>query len=170
MNITVQVAVDPILREFICAWYGSDTIYAAKNYSISKKIKYHLALPPADFVYKQPECFINIELIANLFIKQGKKTSQIRTIYKNYLSEEGQRVISNDMSDWFKNIFRNFMAGYVLANNTHIGCQKKGIYLFSEFYNLTLDKINYEMLKKDWDRSKQKSIIWNEYKLNKKSA
>jgi hypothetical protein len=168
MKIVVQISVDPILKEFIQAWYGSDLIKSSKNCTLSRKIKYHLSRPPEDFTNKTSECFINVELVDSFFIKTNNKTNRIRTIYRNYLSEDAQSAICCDLTDWFKNIFRNFVAGFVMANNLKIGSQKKAILMFCDIYNLTLDNINYEMLKKDWDRSSQKCTIWNNYKLVKK--
>lgn len=164
MGVIINLKVSPILREFIIAWYGTDTIKAGKKSSLSKKIKYHLELPPADYHFSQPDCFIRIELV-NYFWELNSKRKCTHTDFRNYLSEYSITIINDDLQEWFKNIFRNFVAGFLVAHKMKTGSQKKAFYAFCDMYNLTMDNINYEMLKKDWDRSKQKSILWNDRKF-----
>lgn len=152
---TVDVKVTPILKEFIQSIFKSDTIRVSKNDLMSQKIKYLLQLPPKDYKPSMNLCdTIKIELI-NFEICR----THYRIECRNHLDTRGQKIIFDELNKTFKDVFHNYVLAYVRGTQLKAGSQKKGIEDFCDVYNLSMDHINYEMLKKSWDRSKQKQLI-----------
>jgi hypothetical protein len=154
---TVDVSVTPILKEFYISTYGSDTIPVTQKDIISVKIKYLLEIPPVN--YKPKREFSETLKIQLLNFRIGKK--HISKDSSNYLSVQAQRILFDELNRGFKDIFHNYVLAYVRGNNYKDGSQKKGILDFCDTYKLSMNKINYEMLKKSWDRSKQKIHLYD---------
>lgn len=152
---TVDVKVTPILKEFIQSVFKSDTIRVGKNDLMCQKIKYLLKLPPKDY---KPERNMSERIKIELINFEICRT-HYRIECRNFLDTRGQKIIFDELNKSFKEVFHNYVLAYVRGNSGRPGSQKKGIEDFCEVYNLSMDHINYEMLKKSWDRSKQKELI-----------
>lgn len=156
----VSVQVDSIIREFIIDTHGSDVIKLKERDSISRIIRYHLKTSPADKIKPDKlESTVFIELSDSKSTKHlcdGEKI-YINMLYRWFLTAEAQREINSELNKRFKQVFFNFMRG-VYAANPEIQ-QKDAIYLFCDTHNLTLDNVNFEMLKKAWYRSVERKSI-----------
>ena len=155
-GIIIKVRVSPIIREFyMCVNNGSDVLVCTNRDSLNEKIKYLLKLPPKDYSnIDKFEAILQIKL-ADFHILNRR----VFIDYRNYLSDAGNRVVFNELNSSFKKILHNYVAAYVSSRGLSSGSQKAAIIDFCEFYNLSLTKINYEMLKKSWDRSKEKKDV-----------
>ena len=165
-GIIISVKVTPIIREFIICTNGSDLIVCNENSSIAEKIKYLLKLPPKN--YKPDKELSNkIRFQLSTFRIMSKR---LFTDFRNYLDTRSNRIIFNDLNSGFKDIFHNYVAGYVTPKKMCLGSQKDAVLDFCSMYKLSCDDITYEMLKKSWDRSKQKIKVQEHIlKKNKRS-
>lgn len=166
--LDVEISVSPIIKEWIVSTYGSDTIQCGQDDFLSNKIKYLLTLVPKDYKPNriEKENRITIQLI-NFEI--GSTSSSFRkqiNAYQNYLTPTVERLIEKEFARNFKSTFHSFVFGYVVSNSNAVGSQKEGIETFCAAYGLSLDKINYEMLKKSWDRSPEKRVLMCKYLIN----
>lgn len=151
---TVEVRVTPILKEYFHSVYQSDIIPVTQSDLLSTKIKYLLARPPKDYIpCREFEAILRIQM---LDFHIGKDSKYINKESCNYLDTQAQRIIFNELNRDFKAIFHNYVLGYVRALNYKDGSQKNGILSFCDTYRLPMNRVNYEMLKKSWDRSEQK--------------
>jgi hypothetical protein len=120
-------------------------------------------LVPEDYKFKKVnhENKVTIQLIS--FAIGNNSISEYKQIneYRNFLTPFSERLVERELNRMFKETFHNFVSGYVSSTNNSIGSQKEGIELFCKVYRLGLNEINYEMLKKSWDRSEQKKRINN---------
>ncbi len=162
MLLDIDIEVNPIIKEWITSTYGSDTIQCHQDDFISNKLKYLLTTTPKNYKPKQVprENKITISLI-NLTINK-KYLGE----YKYYLSESSEKIIEREFAKQFKTAFHNFVSGYIVSTSNSIGSQKEGIENFCIVYGLSLNRINYEMLKKSWDRSKEKRVLINKFSNN----
>lgn len=156
----IDISVSPIIKEWIVATYGTDTIQCSKNDFLSRKIKYLLQLNSGKFIRRNidPIKLVTIKLI-NFSIGPSNNRFTVNVDYRYTLPEEFERIIDDEFYLQFKQVFHSFVLGYCLSTNNSLGSQKEGIELFCETYTITLNKINYEMLKKSWDRSPEKRLI-----------
>jgi len=151
-GIIISVKVTPIIREFIICTNGSDLVICKDNSFIGEKIKYLLKLPPKNY---KPDRVLSNKIrfqLQNIRIM----SKRIFTEYRNYLDTSGNRIIFNELNSAFKAIFHNYVAGYIIPKEICLGSQKEAIMDFCDMYKLTCDNINYEMLKKSWDRSEER--------------
>lgn len=155
MPLTIDIEVNPIIKEWIVSTYGSETIQCQQDDFISNKLKYLLTTTPPDYKPKHVESDkrISISLI-NLTIKK-KRLGE----YKYYLSVSSEKILEREFARQFKGAFHNFVSGYIVSTSNSIGSQKEGIETFCSVYGLSMNRINYEMLKKSWDRSREKKIL-----------
>lgn len=92
-----------------------------------------------------------------VYMEEERKEIYLNPKYRKYLSKEGQCVVSSELRARFKHTFHTFMYASLLANPEML--QKQAIILFIEQYKITLDHVNFEMLKKSWDRSDEKKHL-----------
>ena len=99
----------------------------------------------------------------NLSIKRKKNQRKIKdyirinTLFRCFLSKEGNSEIANELRKRFKNSFHTFVLASLIANPDLQ--QKEAIENFIEHFHLTNNKVTYEMLKKSWDRSEEKESL-----------
>ena len=157
----LYIKVHPIVQEFIESRYGSNVIEIGRQDALFERIKFLLQLQPKN--YKKP--IENGNGIINLLIPNfNVGVWKVNNLYRNHLDNRHQRMISNEIKDIFKKIFHNYVLAYARAGKQ----QKKGIYDFCETYKLTLNNVNYEMLKKSWDRSEEKKLLPPELQVIKR--
>lgn len=160
----IEVSVSPIIKEWIVATYGSDVIKCEQDDFLSNKIKYLLDTTPENYKPAHIPYENRITIILSSFGIGSATKQTIKRINKNYrfyLSDKKQGVVERVFNREFKACFHCFVLGYVASTNNHIGSQEEGIESFCNVFGLTLNKINYEMLKKSWDRSTYKQKIIN---------
>ena len=157
----LYIKVHPVVQEFIVSTRGNNVIEVGRQDGLFERIKFLLELPPLD--YKQPtEKGNGIINLLIPFFNIGNK--QINNLYRNHLNNRHQRMLSNEIKDIFKKIFHNYVLAYSRAGRQ----QKEGIYDFCLTYNITYNKINFEMLKKSWDRSEEKLLLPPELQVIKR--
>lgn len=161
-RMTVPVQVHPTVREFIINTHGSDVITPDNKSQFWTTVKYYLTLPPAD--YKQPQTkdnIIYIELLdclgAKSVNKQAGKLLHVDTLFRWYLSEDGQKEIAKHLRKELKHTFHCFVQGAVACNPKLE--QRQAMEEFCKIYNLTLNELSEDMLKKSWDRSPHKLMV-----------
>lgn len=145
-EITTDIRVTLILKEFVLATNGSDKLYLKSQSCLANNV--------IDLLQKQPTEFRplrNRAYYLRLVLPFNEK-KDVRTY--NYLDERGQYIISQKLNKNFKMCFHNFMLGSVRSGKR----QSDSILDFCATYLLKLDDINYDMLKKSWDRSNEKKI------------
>ena len=161
--MNVQVKVSPLIREWVVANYGSNTIVCRPRDFFSSKLKYLLQLQPHDqhFTALPDEECININY-GKLTIGRWRSLEhkQLNQNYYTYLSAESQRLLSQEIYRQFKSSFHGFMLGFCIADGNMPGSYRRGICEFMSRYNLPHNAINYEMLKKNWDRSAIKATFF----------
>jgi len=150
----VDIVVNSALREFLVAQNnGSEIFELEKSGLLNHKINLLLEKVPSDFRFpKSKENLIRIKLT---YLKIGN--NKIYPQSKCYLSENSQKIIAADLYKVFKEVFHN----YVLSHHRAGKKVSDGIHDFCKCYNIPMNKLNYEMLKKSWDRSKEKKLIKN---------
>jgi hypothetical protein len=159
MKINVSVNTPPILTEFLISRNnGSNVIKVDYNDVFARKILHLLESPPVSSCKKE-EGKINIE-ISYFQVGNVRYSSE----NKNYLSEENQGSIVYDWNNTFKEIFHNYVLAYCQGMKFKIPCQRKAIMSFCEHYSIPGDDINFDTLKKSWDRSSQKQKYMMKFK------
>lgn len=156
MRIPLQIKVHPVVREFIVSTTGSDVIEPIANSNFYHRVKTILQLNPKDYKNYPLKRASTITIIVSEF--SLGKGNHIYGEHRNHLDDRRQYFLSKEMYDGFKSIFHNYVLAYMRGGGKQ---QKQAIEDFCIVYNLSLDNINYEMLKKSWDRSEQKKILKN---------
>lgn len=166
-KIPLYIRVAPIVKEFIVSTRGTDVIDVCKNDRFFEQIKYILQLPPKNINYKNMPTGDNV---ITLFVPTFRAGGVlIYPQYRNYLDDQKQYLISNEIKKLFKSIFYNYMLAYCRSriNNNIEENQKEAVNDFCLAYNLSWDVINYEMLIKSWNRSNEKKML-SEFKNKRK--
>lgn len=160
MVFTVSVSVSPILKEFIECVHKGAVIKLKPDDLMCQKIKYILQLMPADFspVNTDPNA-IKIEVTNfQLFQRRGGRSLfHVDAEHRSFLNDRLQHILAKELNKGFKEIFHNYVLAFARAGRE----QKEGIEDFCEVYNLSMNKITYEMLKKSWQRSEQYIMMKN---------
>ena len=159
---TVQVKVSRALREYILSINdGSDIVVPDKRSLLWGLVKMHLDLVPAGYIpvpLKPQDDFIRISLLKSRRTKSFSipkdRVLEINTLFRNYLTEEGQKAIAEYLSRSFKLTFRSYMAG-ALSNNPELQI-KEAILEFCSDHNICMDDITYAALRKDWFRYRKR--------------
>lgn len=161
-RMLIPVHVHPTIREFIIDTYGSDVVIPDKDSLFWKTIKYNLDLPPVG--YKEPVTKDNIIYIGLLdssgtksVVRKKDKVIYINSMFRWYLSPDAQDEIAFFFRKQFKHTYHCFMQGAIAANPKVE--QRKAMEEFCNIYNLTLNEISEDMLKKSWDRSEHKKMV-----------
>ena len=153
----VNVKVHPALREYILSVNsGSDIITPMKDSRLWGLVKMYLEPIPADYrpvpQEGDPEC-IRIALYRTgkpAYSFPEKRVLTVHTLYRDHLSDTGQRAVSKHLMQNFKQTFRAYMNG-ALSNNPDLEIAD-AIYEFCSDYHIENEKITVEMLRKDWYR------------------
>lgn len=159
MKIPLSIRVHPIVKEFYVATTGSDTITPKSNSNLYRRILFILQLRPKDYNQTYINRRFKEQDSLTIFIGRFCSSPQkIDPLYRNYLDDYRQALISKELYESFKCVFHNYVLAYLRGGGKQ---QKLAIYDFCSAYNLSLTNISYEMLKKSWDRSEQKKIFLN---------
>ncbi len=163
-RMRVAVRVHPTIREFIIDTNGSDLIVPGKHDLLWKKVKANLVTYSEQNAIKEnPEdSYIYIELLDMHSTKQFTKDKgyiNMNPMYRCFLSKKGQSLVAAELRKRFKDSFHTFVMG-ALVGNPNLQ-QKEAFELFIEKFNLTQNKVTFDMLKKSWDRSEHKKFVFN---------
>lgn len=157
----VSVKVSPALREYIVSINsGSDIISPSKGSRLWGLVKMHLETIPSDYMPVSPEGSCDSIRIALLKSKKktysfpSQRTVHLHTLYRDYLSDKGQRAVSKHLMKGFKQTFHAYMAG-ALNNNADLDIVE-AIDEFLSDYHIEPEKVTVEMLRKDWYRYRQR--------------
>lgn len=163
-RLTVDVKVSKAIKEFILSTNKSDTLDPDKYSNLWCLLKQHLITVPGtykpildrtDYIY----IAIRHKHGAKTYSVPENRVIKIKTLFRPYLSESSQAVISRYFEREFKAAFRNYMYG-ALNNNPELQV-KEAIEEFLNDHEVTCDKISFEMLKQDWYRHKRRKLISN---------
>lgn len=159
---TVSVDVSPSLRAYILAVNnGSDIIRPNRESRLWGLIKMHLVTIPEDYkpqpIDGAPNC---IRVAIYTTKRQEYNRNARRVIYQNglfrdYLAPAGQRVVADYLTRHLKHTFRSYMGG-ALGGNSELSIHD-AIHQFCQLYNIDMDTITYEMLRKDWFRFRRRN-------------
>lgn len=154
MKVPLHVKVHPVVKEFYQSITGSDVIELKPNDDFSYRIKSILQLAPKEYKNYplKNEDYVTLLLPKSFRLSEDKR---IQTKDRNYLDDRRQYFLSKELYDLVKSIFHNYVMAFARAG----GKYKDGINDFCTVYNISMNKINYEMLKKSWDRSFEKKIL-----------
>lgn len=156
MRIPLQIKVHPVVREYIVSTTGSDVIEPIPNSNFYHRVKTILQLNPKEYKKYPLESQSTITILVSKF-SLGKE-NRIYGEHRNYLDDRRQYFLSKELYDGFKSIFHNYVLAYMRGGGKQY---KQAIEDFCDVYSLSLNNINYEMLKKSWDRSEQKKLLIN---------
>ncbi len=154
---TVSVKVHPALREYILAINGgSDIIFPKWGGRLYGLVAMYLMNVPSDYI-PTPASGRSDEIRIVLHSANKKTWSyaksrlfEVHPLFVAYLSETGQRVIAEHLMEGFKQTYRAYMEG-ALNNNPDLSI-KESIEEFCNDYNISLEHVTYDMLRKDWYR------------------
>ena len=157
----VNVKVHPALREYILSINsGSDVILPMKHSRLWGLVKMYLEPIPSDYRPVPPEGSedsIRVALYRTgrpVWSVPEKKVVTVHTLYRDHLSDEGQRAVARHLMHHFKQTFRAYMNG-ALSNNPDLDISE-AIDEFCSDYHIENEKITIEMLRKDWYRFRQR--------------
>lgn len=157
----VYVKVPPALREYILSVNsGSDVIAPSRESRLWGLVKMYLEPAPRDY-RPMPESghpdYIRVALYTTKrkvwSIPSGNMVT-LDTLYRDYLSEAGQRAVCRHLMGEFKNTFRAYMTG-ALSNNPDLEISD-AIDEFCSDFGIEMEKITVEMLRKDWYRFRKR--------------
>lgn len=159
MRIPLHIKVHPVVKEFIVSIAGSDTIEPKGDSLFARRIHFVLQLQPMEYSEKHPFRRLKDDSSITILLPRCQMgREKVNVLYRNHLDDRRQYLISRELYAGFKNIFHTYMLAYMKGGGE---TQKEGIESFCETYNLSMKKINYDMLKKSWDRSQEKQIYNN---------
>lgn len=164
-KIPLYIKVDRYVKEFIISTYGSDVVDIGQQDALFERIKYMLQLQPKD--YMNP---INGDNVITIFIPTFQIINKrVDKLYRSNLDDRRQKMIASEFKRLCKKVMHNFVFGYCRSNVTKNldENQKAGIEDFCLSYNINMDKILFETLKKSWDRSKEKMRLKSLQKVKK---
>jgi len=156
-KIPLYIKVDPFVKQFIKRIYGSDVVDVGQQDALFERIKYILQLQPKE--YKQP---IKGDYVITVFIPRFRiLNKRIDNFYRTNLDDRRQKMIAGEFKKLFKKVFHNYVFGYCRSNinKSLLENQKEGIYDFCLAYEINMDEILFESLKKSWDRSDEKKML-----------
>lgn len=156
--MTISIKIHPAVQDFFVAKFGSYHIKLKQSDVLSIRIKNMLQLNPKNYRFHYRNIDYNSELVLELPANFKITDKWIDTQYRNYLDDRRRYMIAREFQQWMKDIFHNYVAGYCVAHNFKPGVQKEAILSFLVTYKIQMNDINYEMLKKSWDRSNEKSM------------
>jgi hypothetical protein len=143
--VKTHCQVSKFVYDFFVHKHDSDDIVVKPGTHLASIIKPHLGT--IDCRYALKGHFLRMQIPAY----RG-----IRVKYRHYLTKEGQKMVSDELETYIRDLFLSFMTGWCMSG----GGQKKGVLSFIEKHNLENSSINYDRLIKYWNRSDHKKEIF----------
>lgn len=140
-NITVKLK--PYLQEFIICALRDEAPKASRSHFIGAILSPLLEYTPKDHIPKpgKSEEYVTLPLPREAFGVETRRGTV-------YVSEHNQRIFERTMRIYFKSIFFQFVDDKIRYNRQIKQC----ILMFCTHYQISFNKINYEMLKKSYYR------------------
>lgn len=158
---TVTVKVLPALKAYLLAVNeGSDVIVPSRESRLWGLVKTHLDLVPPDFRPTPAAGTTDTIRIAVYTIHRrnynhpSRKVIVTDSLWRSYLTEDGQRVVADYLMRFFKQSYRSYMTG-ALGNNDDLKIHD-AILNFCQLHKIDMDLVTYEMLRKDWFRFRRR--------------
>lgn len=151
----VYLKVHPVVFEYFKSTYG-ECIDLSRNNTLSHRIAYLLEkVKPRDYKAYKMKRYKILRLKLHRFNLAGTRIEVFGQV--NFLDDFRQYQISKELERQFKDAFHSQVLGYCRAG----GMQSEGIKDFCQIRSIPCDHINFEMLKKSWDRSDEKKELKN---------
>ena len=161
--ITIDIEVEKIVAQFWRSKYGKKAangviiLEPRRGEHFNKILFKHLTNNKTKYVpgnCAETET-IKVRLTHN-------EITDIRT-YK-YLSNDGCRLVNSELRALMNDIFRAFMYAYLYSaySNQNPVMQQTAILAFIALYDIDMSDRNYEALRKNWKRSKEKELLFTE--------
>ena len=170
-RMKVAVSVSPIIREYIIdVNNGSDIITPKRGDLLWGLTKQYLETAPMQPVAKDNDAhYIYIELLdchsTKSYNQQAGCSIYMNTLFRWNLSETGQNKVHSVLKKNFKAIMHTFIMGQLSANPEMQ--QREAMEEFCTMFNLSMQNITPDMIKKSWDRSDHKKKLFdNSFRLN----
>lgn len=157
--ISVDVKVGKVLREFINCTAGSPNITAKKDDILWCLIKQNLLTSPVvPQIIRDKSEYITITIPSTkggrTYNCRAERSMNIDTFFRNHLDEAGQNKVRQHLEKEYREVFRVFMKAQ-FKSNPDIKIVD-AINNFCDEYNLTMDSISLQTLKKYWYRYRLK--------------
>lgn len=162
----VKAHVGKKLRQYIIWSYGSDTIPLRRDATLTAIIKPHLALSPKDFIEPYPDdeiVFIEIPKIREKVYNHAKgKSYYCNTLWRDTLSNKGQKRVYEFFNSNMRNSFFIFMDGYTEAQYTNDNDKcylkiKEGIAAFFSQYHIDYNEKMIAAYARSWYRHREEN-------------
>jgi hypothetical protein len=152
----LKIKVHPVVYDFYFAQYDGDTFDLKDDSVLSIVVPHILTLKPKDYKLERLANYKQLNVIVHdMIIGAGSDCAKyIHAEHRHYTSDRNQYYVSRFLDGIVKNIFHNYMLAYMRSNKK--AQQKDAILDFCMVYRIEENAINYEMLKKSWDRSGEK--------------
>jgi hypothetical protein len=143
MKPTITIKIKPYLQEFIICALGDEAPKASRRNFIGAILSPLLEYTPQDHVPRQikGEDSFTFPLPREAYGKETRRGTL-------YVSKENQLIFERILRIYFKSIFFQFVDDKIRYNRQIKDC----ILMFCAHYQITFNKINYEMLKKSYYR------------------
>lgn len=158
--IEVDVKVGTLLKEFVVSANGSDLLMPQKDDVLWCICKQNLqTAPPVPVIIKDRTEYIRIALVqtessSSTYNIYRQKNTRINTLFRNYFNEDGQARICTHLMKIYHSTFIVYMESHLQANpDIQI---KQAIANFLTAYNIIMDYITYEALRKYWYRHQKR--------------
>lgn len=159
--IEVDVKVGALLREFVISANGSDLLMPQKDDVLWCICKQNLlTAPPVPVVIKDRTEYIRIALVktaasSKVYNIYKEENIRINTLFRNFFNEDGQARICNYLMKLYHSTFIVYMESHLKANpDIQI---KQAIANFLTSYNIMMDHITHEALRKYWYRHQKRN-------------
>ena len=159
-QMTIYVPVPKYLKEYYNG-YSKSVISLPKKSRLLKLVSSLLEPQPATKLqqnYAKNEC---VKLILPYLSHKG-----INVNYRNYVQDKGLQLIALELEAIFRNRLHAFIVGYTIAASQRhpfsvYGTQRQAIEDFCKIHNITFENVNFDSLKKSFDRSEDKFFLKN---------
>ena len=163
---TVDIRVGRTLKEYIIATNGNETLIPQKDTVLWCLVKQHLITSAAGYQaipedLKSEYIKIALRNVANAKTYNIHKEGivGINTLFRCFLTRDGENSIKRHLEKEFKKTFRDYMKG---ALNNNVDMQiKDAIEEFCTDHNIVMNNITFDMLKQDWYRFRRKGTKVN---------
>jgi hypothetical protein len=145
--MTAYIHLKPALQEFVVCAFLNGTRKATAADTFGKLIKPWLTVPPAGYNPIAPDG-------ADIFKFELPKYNDKNTDYNFYLSPKAQKYIAKMLHEMFIN--QMFIHLNNIVHRIEREPIKNAIYDYCYSYNIPLEHINYDTLKKAYYRYRQK--------------
>lgn len=156
---TIIIKLKPYLQEYLKCKLDGEPLVSRKNI-IGALMEPFIEYAPKDYIVCNITKLRNDENFIELPIEDGINGKRIdRAIY---VSEHNQLVFQRLLTKHFDEVFISFVDDKIATTHQI----KKAILLFCSFYNVPFNKVNYETLKKKYQRRKILNNIKFVHKLS----